>query len=100
MRKSTTVLLTLCLLLLASGLALAHGHGHVMGTVAAVSAGRIEVKTKDGKTVAVPLTAATKYFQGHQQATRSAVKIGERVVVHLGAKGEAVEVRLPAAKKA
>ena len=89
-------LLTLAIVLLACSLAVAHGHGHVMGTVAAVTAERIDVHTAQGKTVSVPLTAATKYVKGKAVATRADVRVGERVVVHLGAKGAAEEVHLPA----
>lgn len=96
MRKMSA-LLAFLFIILAASLALAHGHGHVMGTVAAVTADRIEVKAKDGKVVTVPLTKETKYFKGQQPATHADVKVGERVVVHLGEGGVAVEVRLPSA---
>jgi YHS domain-containing protein len=99
MRK-TTILLTLAFALLVSGLALAHGHGHVMGTITAVSADRIELKTQDGKAVAVPLNKATQYFRGKEKAIRTDAHVGDRVSVHLGAEGAAVEVRLPAASGA
>ncbi len=85
---------------LAATRASAHGHGHVMGTVASVTAERIEVKTKDGKTVTVPLTAETKYLKGDQKAARADVRVGERVVVHLAAGGAALEVHLPSGKAA
>ena len=87
--------------LLGDGLALAHGgHPHVMGTVAAIAADHLEVKTKDGKTVSVPLTRDTKYLRGDQPAAPADVRTGERVVVHLGAQGTAAEVHLGAAKAA
>ena len=99
MRK-VTALFSLAFILLAAGLALAHGHGHVMGTVAAVTAERIEVKTREGKTVTVPLDKETQYFKGKEKATWADVKVGERVVVHLGAKGAAEEVRLASGETA
>ncbi len=98
MRKITTAL-TLAFILLAAGLALAHGKGHVMGTVAAVTAEQIEVKTQDGKTVAVPLNRETQYFKGKVKATWADVEVGGRVVVHLGDDGAAHEVRLPSGEK-
>jgi hypothetical protein len=98
MRKITTAL-TLAFILLSAGLALAHGKGHVMGTVAAVTAEKIEVKTQAGKTVAVPLTKETQYFKGKEKATWADVKVGGRVVAHLGDSGAAHEVRLPSGKK-
>lgn len=101
MRK-ITIVLTLALSLLTSGLALAHeGHkhaSHLMGTVTAVTANQIEIQTQDGKAVQVPLTAETKYLSGKAQATQADVRKGMRVIVELGAKGAAEEVRLGAAK--
>jgi hypothetical protein len=94
MRK-ISIALTLLLILLASGLALAHGGGHVMGTVTALTAERIDVKTKDGKTVSVPLTKTTKVLQGDEKATRKDVHIGSRVVVHRGTGGAAELIKLP-----
>lgn len=93
MRKISTVL-GVILILLVSSLALAHGHGHVMGTVAAMAADHIEVKTKDGKVVSVPLNEKTQYSLGKKKATAADVQVGKRVVVHLGAAGEALEVKL------
>lgn len=73
---------------------LAHGKGHVMGTVSAVDATHIEVKTKDGKTVSVTLTDKTKYKRGETAAANGDVKPGMRVSVHLAEDGSAGEVRL------
>lgn len=103
MRK-ITVILTLAFTLLTGGLALAHeGHNHgpdqLMGTVIAVSADQLEIKTKEGKAVTVPLTKETKYFKGDQQAAQADVQKGVRVIVHLGDKGAAKEVRLGSAKQ-
>lgn len=75
--------------------AAAHGHGHVMGTIRIVESDRLEVLTKEGKSVSIPLTKSTKYFRGKSRATSSALKVGSRVVVHLAADGSAVEIRLP-----
>lgn len=94
MRKISTVLGVMFLLLTAT-LALAHGgHAHVMGTVTATAADHIEVKTKDGKVVSIPLDKKTHYSMGKKKAAAADVQIGRRVVVHLGAGGEAVEVKL------
>ena len=103
MRK-ITVILTLAFTLLTGGLALAHeGHKHgpdqLMGTVTAVSADKIEIKTTEDKAVTVPLTQETKYFKGEQQATQADVQKGARVIVRLGDKGSATEVRLGSGKQ-
>jgi hypothetical protein len=93
MRKISTILGVM--LLLTSTFAFAHGgHGHVMGTVTATAADHIEVKTQDGKIVSIPLAKSTQYSLGKKKAAASDVQIGRRVVVHLGAGGEAVEVKL------
>ena len=68
-----------------SGSLWAHGDGpHYMGTVTAVDAGHIEVKTRDGKIVSLKLDAGTNVLRGDTAAALEDVKIGERVVVHLG----------------
>jgi phosphatidylserine decarboxylase len=71
----------------------AHGK-MVMGTVAAVDAGSIEVKTTDGKTVRFKLTEKTKYMKGDAAATSGDVKPSMRVSVHLADDGSAGEVHL------
>ncbi len=96
MRKAITYSCTVILLVLPA-LALAHGHGHVMGTILTVHPDHLDVKTKDGKSVSVPLTKSTRYFRGSANATASDLKVGSRVVVHLAADGSATEIRLPAA---
>lgn len=58
------------------------GHTHkVMGTVTAVTDKQIEVKTTDGKTVALAVDAKTAYRQGKVKVDAKAVKVGERIVV-------------------
>lgn len=61
----------------------AHGdHAHnVLGTISAVTDKQIEVKTTDGKTVAMALDAKTVYQQGKAKADAKMLKVGERVVV-------------------
>lgn len=62
---------------------LAHeGHPHrVMGTVAALTATQIDVKTGDGKMVKIALDAKTVYRSGKTNVDAKMVKVGERVVV-------------------
>lgn len=58
------------------------GHAHkVLGTIAAVADAQLDVKTTDGKTVAVTLDAKTVYRQGKVKADAAMLKLGERVVV-------------------
>jgi hypothetical protein len=52
-----------------------------MGTVSAVNASQIEVKTTDGKTVAVAVDAKTVYKHGTAKADAKMLKVGERVVI-------------------
>ncbi len=82
--------------ILSSGTLLAHeGHRHVMGTIAAADATRLEVKSKDGRTTSVPVGAGTKYFKGKSEGTAADAKTGLRVVIDLDANGKAAQVRLP-----
>lgn len=68
---------------LMTGAAWAHeGHAHkVLGTVAAMTDTQLDVKTTDGKTVAVVLDAKTIYRQGKVKADATMLKLGARVVV-------------------
>jgi len=65
------------------GLATAHeGHEHkVMGKVASVTEGKIEVQTPDGKKVEAVLLATTRYLRDKVRVARTDVKVGERVVL-------------------
>jgi hypothetical protein len=93
MRRIVAALI-LALALLIPGFALAHGgHGHVMGTVSTIAADHLEIKTKDGKIVSVPLNSETKFFKGKEKAARADLQVGDRVVAHLDAKGIAGEIR-------
>jgi len=94
MRK-TIIRCCIAFLLFWPGLGLAHGYGHVMGTIQAVHPDRLDVVTKDGKALSIPLTKSTRYFRGDRRATAAALETGSRVVVHLGGDGSAAEVRLP-----
>lgn len=58
------------------------GHAHkVLGTIAAVSDTQLDVKTTDGKTVAIVLDAKTVYRQGKVRTDAKMLKLGERVVI-------------------
>ncbi len=84
--------------------ALAHeGHDHIAGSVSAATEKRLEIKTTDGKIVAVTLTAKTVFTKDKKPATAAEVKPGLRVVVDT-AKGkdglEATEVQIGVAETA
>ncbi len=87
---------------LVPGVLQAHeGHRHVMGTVTAVDATHVEIKTKDGKSTSVPISSSTKYYKGSKGKTAGAVSgltVGTRVMIDLAKDGSASEVRLPAGK--
>lgn len=72
------------LLLLSMPLAQAHeehSHQRVMGTVSKVDQDHLVVKAKDGKTVSIRLTNDTEYQGNGGETDRSALKVGDRVVV-------------------
>jgi hypothetical protein len=65
------------------------GHAHkVLGTVSAVSANAFEMKTPEGKVVAVTLNQKTTFARGKQKVDATAVKVGERVVVVVASEKE------------
>ena len=95
--KARLILLAVVLLLI-TPFALGHGgHKHVIGTVSSVSSKVLVVTTSSGE-VSVPLTNTTRFYHGSgtgQAATHGEVVEGIRVVVHLGADGNALEVHIP-----
>lgn len=92
------ILIVLTAILAFAGVAYAHnGVEHVMGTVTAITATNVTVKTTDGKTQTVALTATTKVSKGTAQANLKDVKVGDHVVVNATKKDNqlvAVEVKL------
>ena len=83
MNRSWTTVLTLAAVLALPALGWAHaGHAHkVMGTISAMSATQIDVKTTDGKMVAVAVNAKTVYKHGKAKADAKMLKVGDRVVI-------------------
>ena len=67
------------------------GHAHkFMGTVSAVTATQIELKTPEGKMVTAKLTPKTTFARGKQKVDAAAVKVGERVVVTVPSEKEMI----------
>jgi len=101
MKRNVALALALCLAL--AGPLLAHGgYTHVMGTVTAMDATHVEVKTRAGKVMSVKLSDGTKFIKSGKAAAASDMQVGERVVIdakHRGADLEAAEVRLGAMEK-
>ena len=66
-----------------TGWALAHeGHEHkIMGKVVTIDEKKIEVESTDGKKVTGALGHDTKYLRDKTVASRTDVKVGERVVI-------------------
>jgi hypothetical protein len=61
------------------------GHRHtVMGTVTTHRDQHLEVKTQEGKTVAILLSEKTSVLRGKTRLDLAAVKEGQRVVVDVG----------------
>ena len=68
--------------LLSVGLLWAHGNAtHIMGTVTALEANHVTVKTQDGKSESVMLEKTTKYLIGTKAAKLTDLKVGSRVVI-------------------
>ncbi len=83
-----TFVLTLTLAASALTPLFAHeGHDHkLLGTVTELTADRIVVKaTKDGALSTVAITRTTKITRGTSKLQASDLKVGDRVVVNIGA---------------
>lgn len=83
MKSHIRTLVALLLALCVPSLVLAHeGHAHkLMGTVTAVAPQRLELKTKDGKSMTVVLDEKTAFMKGKEAARASDLAEGQRVVV-------------------
>jgi hypothetical protein len=76
--RTTSLIAALAL----ASLAFAHGgFEHVLGAIAKISPDSVSVETKDGKVVAVGLTAKTTYTRDSKKVTAADAKVGDRVVV-------------------
>ena len=76
------------------------GHAHkVLGTISAVQANRVELKTPEGKMVTVTVNAKTTYARGKQKVDASVLKVGERIVAEVASEKDmiATSVMLAAA---
>jgi hypothetical protein len=65
--------------------ALVFGHGsqqHVMGTVAAISAQSITVRTTAGQLTEVSINQKTAFSRAGKKIDLKQIKIGDRVVIH------------------
>jgi hypothetical protein len=67
------------------------GHAHkVMGTVSAVTATQLELKTPEGKIVTATLNQKTTFARGKQKVDAAAVKVGDRVVVEVASEKDMI----------
>jgi hypothetical protein len=95
---------------LAAGSAFAHGDKvHVIGTIDKINPDSVLVKTKEGKSVEVKLTASTVYvLRSNNQdkpAKASDLAVGDLVVIHATPKdsileGDEIKFSVPHAPKA
>ncbi len=80
------VLSAAMVVVLGASAAWAHeGHTHtIMGTVMALDAKHVEVKTPSGETLSIALNAKTVVLREKRKASISDVQVGRRVVVDIG----------------
>ena len=95
MSKRFAAAIVLAAALMLPAYAAAHeGHAHkVMGTITATHGDRLEVKTREGKTVTIILTDKTTFVRGKEKLDPRALKAGERVVVDVGNGKEPITAR-------
>lgn len=103
----TCRIFVLVLVLIGIGIATAasaHGTGqHVLGTVTAIDATHVEVKTPQGATVSVLLTNTTHYRAKGKPDAGLQPQIGDRVVIETTNSGEtltATEIQFSTVKPA
>jgi len=67
------------------------GHAHkVLGTVSAIGATQLELKTPEGKTVIAKLNPKTTFARGKLKVDATALKVGERVVVEVASEKDMI----------
>ena len=86
----------LALVVLTGAGAFAHGDKkHVVGTLEKINADSVVVKTADGKSVEVKLSATTAIVSRADKTDKPAkisdLAVGDRVVIHAKPKGETLE---------
>ena len=71
-----------CALCLISATAFAHGSGqHVLGTVTAIDATHLEIKTPKGQTVDVRVNKQTRFMEKGNPKGANMPSVGDRVVI-------------------
>jgi hypothetical protein len=81
--KNRFAILAIMVIALIPVMASAHGgEEHVTGTVTNVADNSLTVKTTAGKTEHVSLDAKTICTRGDQSIRKTALKVGDRVVIH------------------
>jgi hypothetical protein len=106
MRKRTIFVAAVALTLAAPVLWAHEGHVHtIMGTVTALDAKVVKVKTPSGEVLSVAITDKTSVLRAKRKVSMAEVQIGRRVVVDIGngedpliAREIQVGVAAPAAK--
>ena len=97
-------LILVLIVVLLSGIAYAHGPGqHVLGTVVAIDATHVEVKTPKGATVSVKLTKETRFKEKGKPKASEPPAVGDRVVIEATKDDKvltATEVHFSAGKRA
>jgi hypothetical protein len=99
-----TVLLVAALMFRAAVGAAHEGHDHiVMGTVTAIDARHLELKTPSGEVLSIAITSETTALREKKKVALREVQVGRRAVVNIGS-GEdpltAREIQIPAANTA
>jgi hypothetical protein len=74
--------LMMAALVLPVGAGAHEGHTHkLLGTIASVQGGQVEIKTTEGKSLTVSLDAKTTVTRGKDKLDATALRVGERVSV-------------------
>src|SRR5437879_3658740 len=82
------ILAVVTLLFALSLMALAHGNEkHVMGKVTGISDSSITVETTAKKSLTVEVSDKTKFEKSCAAATLKDLKVGDKVVIHVGVSG-------------
>jgi hypothetical protein len=81
MMRRITSFVTLAVLVLGATQLMAHDEFRIIGTVTKRQDSRLEVKTKEGKTIPIGLNTTTTVWRNKKKVATTELKVGQSVVI-------------------
>ncbi len=91
MRYATALFFAFIIVLGTASLWAHGGNDHIMGTVTAIDANHIEVKTPKGETISLQLSEKTMFYSKNTPPPNGRPRVGDRVVIDARKDGGALK---------